>query len=170
MFFRELTMNEDVKLEALHSDWQAVELPFSRLVHSFVSGDPEGRRIRIRYFRGKEEGMLWGRVWFGPEAEGPPGHAHGGAQAAVLDEICGGTAWVFGHKVVAVQLQTEFVHFVPLNTELLIQARIIKSEGRKIYTEGRIEDGRGQVLARGQVLFLELSADSVSRLSFSLPT
>lgn len=160
-------MGDTVRLEALHPDWQAIDLPFSHLVHSFVSGDPQGQRIRIRYFKGKEHDVLWGRVWFGPEAEGPPGHAHGGAQAAALDEMCGGAAWVFGHQVVAVQLQTEFIQFVPLRTELLMKAVITKKEGRKIYTEGRIEDGKGQVLARGEVLFLQLNPDSVNRFTNS---
>jgi len=41
---------------------------------SFVSGDPEGDRLRVRYFRRARDGALVGRVWFGPGAEGPPGH------------------------------------------------------------------------------------------------
>lgn len=160
-------MNDTVRLDALYPDWQAIDLPFAHLVHSFVSGDPQGQRIRVRYFKGKEPDVLWGRVWFGPEAEGPPGHAHGGAQAAVLDEVCGGAAWVFGHQVVAVQLQTEFIKFVPLHTELLMKGLISKKEGRKIYTEGRIEDGKGQILARAEALFLELNPENVNRFSLS---
>jgi acyl-coenzyme A thioesterase PaaI-like protein len=160
-------MSDAIHLEALHPDWQAVELPFSHLVHSFVSGDPDGQRIRVRYFKGKERDVLWARIWFGPQAEGPPGHVHGGAQAAALDEMCGGVAWVFGHQVVAVQLQTEFLQFVPLGKELLMKAVISKIEGRKVFTEGRIEDGNGQVLARAEVLFLQLSADNMSRLNYS---
>ena len=157
-------MEFETKLSALNPDWQAVELPFTKWIRSFVSGDPEGDRIRLRFFKGKEDAVLWGRVWFGPAAEGPPGHAHGGAQAAVIDELLGGAAWIFGYTVVALNLQTDFVSFVPLHTELIIQGRLAKKEGRKIYMEGTIEDEQGKVLARGKILFLELSDEQKARL------
>ena len=44
----------------------------------------------------------------GPPIEGPPGHAHGGSMAAVLDEAMGAAAWMEGHLVVAVRLATSF--------------------------------------------------------------
>jgi len=44
----------------------------------FVSGEPEGNRFRVRYYKDLEQ-HLKARVWFGPETEGPPGHAHGGS-------------------------------------------------------------------------------------------
>lgn len=44
---------------------------------------------------------------------------------------------------------------------------ISKKEGRKIYTEGRIEDGKGQILARAEALFLELNPENVNRFSLS---
>ncbi len=156
---------QDVKLEALHPTWKEVRLPFSDVVRSFVSGDPAGDRIRVRYFQTEIPQVLKGRVWFGPGAEGPPGHTHGGAQAAVLDEICGGAVWVSGFRVVAAKLETEFLNFVPLETELVLHGEIVKQEGRKIYSEGRLEDLSGRLLARGKVLFLELNAEQVKKLA-----
>ncbi len=154
-----------VTLAPLADDWQELRLPFADLVQSFVSGDPEGERIRVRYFKCKEPDVLKGRIWFGPGAEGPPGHTHGGAQAAALDEICGGAVWVHGYKVVAINLETDFITFVPLNTELVLHGCIARREGRKIFTEGRIEDLNGRVLARGRVLFIELNEEQLAKLS-----
>ncbi len=156
-------MASDIKLQALRSDWQPTDLPYSGLIRSFVSGDPQGDRIRMKFYKGQEAQTLWGRVWFGPGAEGPPGHAHGGAQAAVLDELLGGAAWVYGYRVIALNLQTDFVSFVPLKQELVLKGEVKKVEGRKIFTEGTIEDVDGKVLARGRILFLQLSEDQINR-------
>ena len=64
---------------------------------SFVSGEPDGDRLRVCYYRRDRDGALVGKIWFGPGAEGPPGHAHGGSMAAVLDEAMGAGAWLAGH-------------------------------------------------------------------------
>ncbi|MBC7530456.1 MAG: PaaI family thioesterase [Oligoflexus sp.] len=157
-------MQYQTTLAPLHPDWTPIDLPYIGWVRSFVSGDPYGERIRVKFFKGREDGVLWGRVWFGPAAEGPPGFTHGGAQAAVLDELLGGCAWIHGHQVIALNLQTDFVSFVPLQQELVLKGTVIKQEGRKVYTEGTIEDVNGKVMARGQILFLRLSEDQVSKL------
>lgn len=155
----------DPSLEPLNPEWKEIRLPFANLVRSFVSGEPEGDRIRVRYFKTGEQDTLMGKIWFGPGAEGPPGHVHGGAQAAALDEICGGAVWSQGYKVVALKLETEFLSFVPLNMEFVLRGSITKREGRKIFTEGSIEDLQGQVLAKGRVLFLQLNEEQIAKLS-----
>lgn len=75
---------------------------------SFVSGEPSGDRLRVRYYRRERDRALVGKIWFGPGAEGPPGHAHGGSMAAVLDEAMGAGAWLAGHAVVAAKLTINF--------------------------------------------------------------
>jgi acyl-coenzyme A thioesterase PaaI-like protein len=144
--------------------WQETTLPFSQFVRSFVSGDPTGDRIQIRYFKTDEADVLFGKIIFGPGAEGPPGHAHGGAQAAVLDEICGGALWVWGYKVVAAKLETEFSQMVPLNEELILEGRLSQRNGRKLFTDGSLKNLAGDVLARAKVLFIELSPEHLKNL------
>ncbi len=161
-------MSQGPQLEALDPAWQETDLPFAAAVRSFVSGDPTGDRIRVRYYRSAEADVLWGRVWFGPGAEGPPGHCHGGAQAAALDEICGGCVWVHGHQVVALKLETEFLDFVPLGTELVLKGWIVRRDQRKIFTEGTIADSEGKILARGRVLFIELKQKHIDKLGSHL--
>ena len=137
--------------------WRPIEPP--RLEGgrgSFVSGDPEGDRLRVRYFWRGGERPLVGRAWFGPGAEGPPGHAHGGSMAAVLDEAMGAAAWIEGHKVVAVQLDTSFRHLLPLGTDALLEAWVEGVEGRKVRTAGRLFDEKGEVFAEATALFVTL--------------
>jgi acyl-coenzyme A thioesterase PaaI-like protein len=123
---------------------------------SFVSGDPGGDRLRVRYFRRERDGRLVGRAWFGPGAQGPPGHAHGGSMAAVLDEAMGAAAWMEGHLVVAVRLATSFQRMLPLGTDALLEAWVERVEGRKVWTLGRLLDGDGEPFAEADALFVKL--------------
>jgi acyl-coenzyme A thioesterase PaaI-like protein len=142
--------------------WQPIN-PF-RLeggVGGFLSGRGEdglaadGDRLRVRYFL-RADGRLVGRAWFGPGAQGPPGHAHGGAIAAVLDEAMGAAAWVAGHVAVAARLDTSFLRMLPLGTDATLEAWVEREEGRKIWTAGRLLDGAGQPFATASGLFIEL--------------
>lgn len=123
---------------------------------SFVSGDPEGGRLRVRYYRRARDGRLVGRAWFGPGAQGPPGHAHGGSMAAVLDEAMGAAAWMDGHLVVAVRLGTSFQRMLPLGTDALLEAWVERVDGRKVWTLGRLLDTDGEPFAEADALFVKL--------------
>ncbi|MEJ2200572.1 MAG: hotdog domain-containing protein [Desulfuromonadaceae bacterium] len=103
----------------------------------FVSGEPEGNRYRVRYFRDEEQ-QLRARIWFGPETEGPPGHAHGGAMAAVLDEVLGLAAWAAGYPIVVGNLNVSFRNLLPLEQVVTVESRIVSVAGRKILVHGRI--------------------------------
>ena len=107
----------------------------------FVSGEPEGNRFRVRYYRDAEK-HLHARIWFGPETEGPPGHAHGGAVAAVLDEGLGLAAWAAGYAIVVGNLNISFRNMLPLQKVVTLESRVVSAEGRKILVHGRIFCGK----------------------------
>ncbi len=135
---------------------------------SFVSGDAAEGRLRVRYFRHErgfeaEKGgdrRLIGRSWFGPGAQGPPDHAHGGSIAAVLDEAMGAAAWSSGYVVVAVRLVTDFRRMIPLGTDAFLEAWVDRVEGRKVWTTGRLLDAAGKPFAEAEGLFLKLDPES----------
>jgi acyl-coenzyme A thioesterase PaaI-like protein len=130
---------------------------------SFVSPGPTGGRLRVAYFRRPSDGKLVGRAWFGPETEGPPGHAHGGSIAAVLDETLGAAAWAAGHPVVVASLTVDFRQLLPLGTDATFEAWIDRTEGRKIWTRARLLDGSGQLLAEGRALCVTLADEHVEK-------
>ena len=115
----------------------------------FVSGEPEGNRYRIRYFRDEAE-RFRARVWFGPETEGPPGHAHGGSMAAVLDEVLGLAAWAAGYPIVVGNLNVSFRNLLPLEQVVTVASEVVSAEGRKVLVRGRI--------CRGETVFAEAEA------------
>ncbi len=126
---------------------------------SFVSGDPTGDRLRVRYYRRDEDGALMARVWFGPESEGPPGFVHGGALAAVLDEALGGVAWMSGHPVVSVRLSTKNIRPLPLDSVVTVETRVDRVEGSKVFTVGSVFDDAGNKYSEGESLYIELNRD-----------
>lgn len=103
----------------------------------FVSGDPTGNRFRTSYFRDSQL-HLHARIWFGPETGGPPGHAHGGAVAAVMDEGLGLAAWAAGYSIVVGNLNVSFRNMLPLEKVVTLESRVISAEGRKVMVHGRL--------------------------------
>jgi acyl-coenzyme A thioesterase PaaI-like protein len=120
----------------------------------FVSGDPDGDRFRVRYFRDAEK-HLHARIWFGPETEGPPDHAHGGSVAAVLDEALGLAAWAAGYPIVVGNLNVSFRNLLPLQKVVTVESRVVSAMGRKIMVHGRIFCG-DTVYAEGECLCITI--------------
>jgi len=120
----------------------------------FVSGEPNGNRYRVRYYQ-DEKKELRARIWFGPETEGPPGHSHGGAMAAVLDEVLGLAAWASGYRIVVGNLNVSFRNLLPLQEVVTVESRIVSVEGRKVMVHGRICLGE-TVFAEAECLCITL--------------
>ena len=140
-------------------DWSVFDAP--SLVGAslrFVSGEPDGNRYRVRYFKDSAQ-QLRARIWFGPETEGPPGHAHGGAMAAVLDEVLGLAAWAAGFPIVVGNLTVSFKQLLPLEQVVTVESEIVSAEGRKVMVHGRICKNE-RVFAAGECLCITLPQKS----------
>lgn len=113
--------------------------PFStQNAKSFIGGDPDCYRLRLQMYLRDDDQHMVSKVWFGPEAQGPPGHAHGGSMAAVLDHTMGIAAWVTGTPVVAAQITINFLRSLPLGSTCTVETWVDRVEGKKVYTRGRI--------------------------------
>jgi len=123
---------------------------------TFVSGEAPGARLRVAYFQRDATPRLVGRAWFGPGAEGPPGHAHGGSIAAVLDEAMGAAVFLEGRIVVAVRLVTDFRRMLPLGTDALFEAWVTQLDGRKVTTRGHLLTAAGEPYATAEGLFIDI--------------
>ncbi|MFQ5350489.1 MAG: PaaI family thioesterase [Thermoanaerobaculia bacterium] len=137
----------------------------ARTAESYVSGEPDGRRLRIRYYRRTRDDALTGRVWFGPGTQGPPGHAHGGATAALLDEAMGFCCWLVGHRVVAAHVEIDFRRMMPVGAVATLEAAVERVEGRKVFPRARLLLPDGTLAAEATGVFLELAADQLELLA-----
>ena len=135
---------------------EAEPFPRGHTKHSFISGRKDSLAIRVRYFEKKAENRFAARAWFGPESEGPPGHAHGGSQASLLDEGMGAAAWISGHPVLAVKLEINFRASLPLHTLVTMRSEITKVDGRKVFVKAELAGDDGAVFSESTGIFLEI--------------
>jgi len=145
-----------------------ISVPFPRNFgqgRSFVSGETAGDRLIVHYFAEEGSQILRALVWFGPGAEGPPGHAHGGSMAAVLDEGMGFSAWHAGYPVVAATITVNFRRKLPLDIVHGVECAVDRVEEKKIYTRGRIYNrDSDEVYADATGLFIVQSLQSLGDL------
>jgi acyl-coenzyme A thioesterase PaaI-like protein len=145
--------------------WQPV-VPFPSAEGTFLH---EGDRVRIAYFRKPNQPHLYAKAWFGRKTMGPPGHVHGGAMAAALDEAMGAVCWMNGHKTVAANISVKFVALLPIDTETILESRIDRVEGRKIFTRASLTNPAGQVVAEGEGLFIVLKEEALRAMAPTRP-
>jgi acyl-coenzyme A thioesterase PaaI-like protein len=94
-----------------------------------------------------------GRVTFSATYEGIPGHVHGGMVAAVLDETLGYLAVNHDIGGLTAMLTVRYRAPTPLQTELTIEADVVRTQGRKAFVEARIICG-GAVTAEAEGVFI----------------
>src|SRR5512145_688706 len=70
----------------------------------FVCGTQNPHSIGLTWYQ-DEDGSIVAEMIFCEAHQGPPGHVHGGASAAVLDEAMGAVVWRAGYSVVSVNLE-----------------------------------------------------------------
>jgi acyl-coenzyme A thioesterase PaaI-like protein len=94
-------------------------------------------------------------VTFGTAYEGPPGCVHGGFVAAAFDEVLGFVQSRSGSPGMTGTLTIRYRRPTPLHTELFFEAEILRIEGRKIFTRGRLFAG-DEVTAEADGLFISI--------------
>ena len=97
-----------------------------------------------------------GTVSLGQAYEGPPGYAHGGMSALLLDQLLGATAIAAGLWGMTVRLETVYRGPVPLRTPLQLRARVAEDAGRRTVVTGTIALAAdpGTALVEGRGVFV----------------
>jgi len=86
---------------------------------------------------------------FDERHQGGPGIAHGGLVAAALDEACGLLATWHRFPSVTAQIAVRFRRPVHINRDLHVQARVVKTDGRRVHIDGELRDA-DELLAAAQ--------------------
>lgn len=90
--------------------------------------------------------------------EGPAGYIHGGVIATLLDEAMSKAVRARGKTAMTRQMEIDYLRPVPSGAPIRIEGSVARSEGRKHWTEAKILDSGGTVLAQGKGLFIEVRA------------
>ena len=99
------------------------------------------------------DGETSGCVTFPAAAEGPPGRAHGGLVAAVLDHALGrAVAWKVA-AAMTVSITVDYRAATPLHRPLCVNARVVSVDGRKVFAEAEIRY-EGQITAVAEAIMI----------------
>lgn len=79
--------------------------------------------------------------------QGWTGIVHGGIVATLLDELMAWAVKTKGYSTVTAEMNVRFRKPVPVGTEISGLGWITKEEGRIVYTQSRLVDATGTVLA-----------------------
>lgn len=101
-----------------------------------------------------DNGRVVGEVTLGPAYCGPPQHVHGGVIAALMDELLGTVNVINGLGAMTGRLTIHYRAATPLGVPLRLEASHTRSDGRKVYAEGRILDG-DRLLVEAEGLFIQ---------------
>ncbi len=143
-------------------DWTPVQpFPFSGARRTFTSPVGEDAPIGIRYYK-RPDGALVALAGFGPRAEGPPNHVHGGAILTVLDEVLGAAAWMAGHPVLTARLNAQFRHPVHLGTTFVVEPRIVDARHGLVRVRGELRD-ETKIYAEAQGVFMRLEKNIIDQ-------
>lgn len=120
----------------------------------FVCGSDNPHSISLTWYT-YENGMIFSEFTLTEAQQGPPGHAHGGASAAILDEAMGAAVWRAGYNVAVVNLEINYHLPLPLGQPLKLEAHLARQEGRKVFASGEIRLPDETVAVSGRGIYVE---------------
>lgn len=87
------------------------------------------------------DGKAVGTGRFGLAYEGPPDGVHGGVVAAVWDQVLAFACMIRGIPGHTASLTTHYRAITPLHRELRFEAWVDRTDGRRVYAQGRCHAG-----------------------------
>ena len=122
-------------------------------------GNPDGLRLRFELASSGRSFVC--RFRLGPRWVGPPGHAHGGVIATILDEAMGKANKL--RQVIALtrEMTVEYLRPVPLGQWLTVEGRTRAVRGRAQHNVAEIRNEDGELLARSRGKFIAIDAEKM---------
>lgn len=121
--------------------------------------NPDGMRLKFVY--DEERDCFVCRFRLGKRYTGPPGHCHGGIIATLLDEAMGKVNKLRHVVALTKQITVDYLKPVPLNKPLRLESREVKVQGREHINMAEVLNQKGDVLARGQGLFIAIDPNKM---------
>jgi len=133
--------------------------PIAHSAHNrcFGCGPANSTGLHLEFMRG-ENGSVVCLATVSESFEGPRGYLHGGIIATLLDETMSKAVRASGKTAMTRRMEVDYLRPIPSGTQIRIEGRVVRSEGRKHWTEAKILDAGGTVLAQGKGLFIEVHA------------
>src|ERR1700686_905698 len=122
--------------------------------------NPGGMGLRFTYDEQRNSFVC--RFRLGKRYTGPPGHCHGGIIATILDEAMGKVNKLRQGVALTSEITGSYLNPVPLRQPLRVESREVKGKGWKHINMAEILNEKGEVLARGEGLFIAIDPNGMS--------
>jgi uncharacterized protein (TIGR00369 family) len=129
--------------------------------HCFACGKDNPQGMRLKFFFDEGHHRAWCKIKLPRKYQGPPGHAHGGIIATLLDEAMGKVNKLRSVVALTSSMAIEYVKPVPLGKTLLVEGTERDVQGRRHFNAAEIRDEAGQVLARSQGVFIAVDPEKM---------
>lgn len=133
-------------------------LAHGALNHCFGCGLENRYGLRLKFFTA-DDGSIVCHPRLARRFAGPPGHAHGGIIATLLDEAMSKANRARGILAMTRQMEVQYLRPVPLGQPLTLTGRHTGATGRSNFTEAQLADAAGQILATARAVFVTVSPD-----------
>jgi len=131
------------------------------LNHCFACGkdNPDGMHLKFYVDEGAHHAIC--RFKLARRYQGPPGHAHGGIIATILDEAMGKVNKLRNVIALTRLMNVEYLKPVPLGKPLTVTAREQSVNGREHVNIAEITDASGTALARSTGKFIAVDPSRI---------
>jgi uncharacterized protein (TIGR00369 family) len=133
--------------------------PYLRMQKNYCFGcgtnNPQGMRLKFAYDEDLRRFVCHFRL--SKRYTGPPGHAHGGIIATILDEAMGKVNKLRQVIALTSEITVNYLKPVPLNQSLRVESRELHVRGRRHISMAEILNSKGEVLARSRGLFIAIN-------------
>jgi uncharacterized protein (TIGR00369 family) len=136
-------------------------LPQTAQNHCFGCGEANAGGLQLEFFLA-EDGSVVSLPTVSDLFEGPKGFLHGGIIATLLDETMSKAVRARGLTAMTRQMEVDYLRPIPSGAALRMEGRVVRDEGRKHWTEARILNAHGGLLAMGTGLFVEVHASRMT--------
>ena len=124
--------------------------------HCFACGKDNADGMHLKFVLDYEAKQAICKFKLSRKYTGPPGHAHGGVIATILDEAMGKVNRLREVIALTSQITVDYLRPVPLNKPLRVESREVSVRGRRHINEAEILNDRGDVLARSRGTFIAI--------------
>ncbi|HEY3990250.1 MAG TPA: PaaI family thioesterase [Acidobacteriaceae bacterium] len=132
----------------------------------FGCGDDNPAGLRLKFFIDEEDRVLC-RFRLPAQFQGPPGHAHGGIIATLLDEAMSKANRHRNLVAMTRHMSIDYRRPVPLESDLVLEgwseSDTASTSGRKHQCSAEIRDASGTVLASATGIFVEVKPELLRR-------
>jgi uncharacterized protein (TIGR00369 family) len=139
------------------SDSQEHLTPFAHAAHNrcFGCGPANAVGLQLEFLLAPDGSVVSFPV-VANTFDGHQGYLHGGIIATLLDETMSKAVRALGKPSMTRKMDVDYRRPVPSGAPLRIEGRVVRSESRKHWAEGKILNAEGNTLAEASGLFIEI--------------